>query len=136
MDEKCSYRGTVPLVSMLVGAAMLAISGCGGCTLGPGHVVVPPQNRGLALHSAASRNVDASAEYSGIRSQLVPQICNFRDLDSMQKFAIASQNFYVGYFASPTHCHHTQMLLYVIQKKRNYLDVVDHEAAKNCTGNL
>lgn len=54
-------------MSIGVGAARLGISGCGGCTLGPGHVVVPPeQYRGLvAWHpSAASRSVDASAEYS------------------------------------------------------------------------
>lgn len=57
----------LPLVSMGVGAARLGISGCGGWTRGPGHVVVPPeQYRGLAAWhpSAASRRVDASAEYS------------------------------------------------------------------------
>lgn len=59
----------LPLVSMGVGAAKLGISGCGGCTLGPGQVVVPPeQYRGLVAWqpSATSRRVDASAEYSGI----------------------------------------------------------------------
>jgi hypothetical protein len=52
---------------MGVGAAKLGISDCGGCTRGPGHVVVPPaQYRCLfdGHPSATSRSVEASAEYS------------------------------------------------------------------------